>query len=121
MRYGQAVIVLLTLCGCTSTQFQVPSHWPAPYETVETFYRPLAASAARPFVGPAVQIAELRPSVAPQPGDWMTCIRSWKDGRDVYVAVFFRDRVVYDARIALVIDRCGEGPYPATTYQQVQP
>jgi hypothetical protein len=121
MRHGLAVIALLTLSGCTSALFQVPSHLPAAYETVETFYRPLAANAAKEFVGNSpVQIAELRPSIAPQPGDWMTCVRSWKDGQQVYIAVFFRDREAYETRIAKVIDRCGEGPYPVATFQQVR-
>ena len=111
---------MLALSGCTSALFQAPSHSPASFETVETFYRPLAMNAARPFIDRAeVQIAELRAAVAPQPGDWMTCVRSWKNGREVYVAVFFRDRAVYDTRVAKMIDRCEAGPYPVATYQQV--
>jgi hypothetical protein len=121
MRHALALMAMTMLCGCSSALFEAPSHLPSAYETVQTFYRPLAASAAKPFVGNnAIQIAELRPSVAPQPGDWMTCVRSWKDGQQVYIAVFIQDRAVYDARIANVIDRCNEGPYPVAAYQQVR-
>ena len=120
-RCGVAVTAITILSDCTGVRFEPPSHLPSTYETVEMFYRPLAASAVQEFVGSSpIQIAELRPSIAPQPGDWMTCVRSWKNGQQVYIAVFFRDRGLFDARTATVVDRCTEGPYPVATYQQVR-
>ena len=44
--------------------------------------------------------------MAPQPGDWATCVRIWKDGQVSYFTVFFRERAVFDTRRSIMIDRC---------------
>ena len=114
MRCFIAIAAALALGGCTSAIFEAPSHEPSSYETVQLFYRPLAASAVRPMVGTAaIEIAELRPSVAPQPGDWATCARAWKDGKPLYFAVFIRSRAVIDTRGATMIDRCESDRFSA--------
>lgn len=92
-----------------------PPHQASAYETVQLFYRPLAENAMRPLVRETapIEIAELRPSVAPQPGDWAACVKTWKDGQPHYYAVFFWDRAVYDMRRATMIDRCEDGQFSA--------
>ena len=96
----------LALAGCTAI-FEAPSHAPDSYESVQIYYRQLAVNAVRPFVGAAeIEIAELKPSVAPQPGDWSTCARVWKNGRAEYYSVFIRGRTVTDMRGSTLIDRC---------------
>ena len=58
-----------------------------------------------------VEIAELKISVAPQPGDWATCARAWTNGQGNYYTVFFRDRAVIDTRRSIMIDRCDQEQY----------
>ena len=92
----------------------VPVRQSDPYETVQQFYRPLAANAVRTWVNVSnapVEIAELKISVAPQPGDWATCARAWTNGQGNYYTVFFRDRAVIDTRRSIMIDRCDQEQY----------
>jgi hypothetical protein len=136
MRYA-ALAAALALSGCSGVLTDPPPHKANAYETVQMFYRPMAESAVREWVdkgvpqpkpaadrasfetaglvqpaGPApIEIAELRPSIAPQPGDWSTCVRAWKDGRWKYFAVFFGDRAVNTVRPATMIDRCEDGEF----------
>ena len=53
-----------------------------------------------------MEISELKVSVAPQPGDWTACVRTWKDGKIFYFSVFFRDRAVFETRRSIWFDRC---------------
>ena len=102
----------LTLTGCSSGllfDVPVPVRQADPFETVQQFYRPLAANAVRAFLNLPnipIEISELKISVAPQPGDWTTCARTLRDGRMSYFAVFFRERAVFDTRRSIMIDRC---------------
>ena len=102
----------LTLTGCSSGPLfdvPVPVRQADPFETVEQFYRPLAANAVRAFLNLPnipIEVSELKISVAPQPGDWTTCARTLRDGRMSYFAVFFRERAVFDTRRSIMIDRC---------------
>ena len=112
----QCLIVIaalaLMLSGCSSGPFfdvPVPARQADPYETVQQFYRPLAANAVRTLLNSPtipVEVSELKISVAPQPGDWATCARILRDGRMSYFAVFFRERAVFDTRRSIIIDRC---------------
>jgi hypothetical protein len=140
MKRFAALTAAWALSGCSGVLTDPPPHQAKAYETVQLFYRPMAESAVREWVGQAaarpkpsaeraspetadtvqpvgltpIEIAELRPSVAPQPGDWNTCARAWKDGRWKYFAVFFWDRAVNLVRPATMIDRCEDGRYSAT-------
>ncbi len=105
-------IAALALAGCSSDPMfdaPVPVRQADPFETVQQFYRPLAANAVRTFLNAPntpIEVSELRISVAPQPGDWATCARTVRDGRMKYFAVFFRERAVFDTRPSIMIDRC---------------
>ena len=102
----------LTLAGCSSGPLfdaPVPAREADPFETVQQFYRPLAANAVRTLLNSPsipIEVSELRISVAPQPGDWATCARTLRNGRVSYFAVFFRERAVFDTRPSIMIDRC---------------
>lgn len=64
--------------------------------------RSLRAKAAyAPF-----EISGLRPAVAPQLGEWVTCLRTSEAGRPVHFAVLMMGRTVRDVRMAVTIDRC---------------
>src|SRR5262245_4434971 len=105
-RHVAAAALFLTVSGCSSL-FDAPPHEPTSYETVMLFYKPLVATALKPLVGgSAIEVSELRKSVAPQPGDWATCARAWKDGKLVYYSVFFRNRAVFETRPSNYIDLC---------------
>jgi hypothetical protein len=58
-------------------------------------------------------ISAIRPAVAPQPAEWIACVRL---ASGEYYAAFYAEGNVVDARSALTIDRCGvaEGyaPFP---------
>ena len=109
---GRVLIMAVTfaLGGCSAGPlFDTPSHQAAAFETVHTFYRPLAADAARAYLNAPdipMEISELKVSVAPQPGDWTACVRAWKNGQMFYLAVFFRDRAVFETRRSILFDRC---------------
>lgn len=111
VRRYTALAAALALGGCSGVLVDPPLHQANPYETVQLFYRPLAEAAVRPLVGETtpIEIAELRPSIAPQPGDWSACVKTWKDGQPRHYAVFFWERAVYDVRPATMIDRCEDG------------
>jgi hypothetical protein len=108
-------IAALALAGCSSDfDAPVPVRQADPFETVQQFYRPLAANAVRTFLNAPnipIEVAELRISVAPQPGDWATCARTVRDGRMKYFAVFFWERAVLDTRPSILIDRCEQEQY----------
>lgn len=118
MRSSIAIVVLMpVLAGCSSGWlFETPAQG-RPADTVETiqqFYRPLATQSVRGMAqapNAPVEISDLKISVAPQPGDWTACVRTWKDGAVQYYSVFFRDRAIIDTRRSLVIDRCEQEQY----------
>lgn len=52
------------------------------------------------------EISGLRRAVAPQLGEWATCLRTSEAGRPVYFGVLMKGRIVSDVRLAVAIDRC---------------
>ena len=117
MRQCLIAAVALMLAGCSAgTIFDVPSRQADAFETVQQFYKPLAARSVRNLPNQStvpIEISELRMSVAPQPGDWATCVRTWKDGKMLYFTVFFRERAVFDTRRSIIIDRCEQQQFSA--------
>ena len=117
MRTGLIAVAALALSGCSGgTMFDAPPHQADAYETVHSFYRPVAAHAVQDLLGvssASIEISELRRSIPPQPGDWATCARAWKSGQLVYVSVFFRGRAVFTTRRSIVIDRCEHEQFSA--------
>lgn len=110
------VIVVLALGGC-SAMLDLPVQQSDPTDSPESYYKQLVVAsdlprtliAAQPSA--PVQISALRRSVAPQPGDWMTCLRTVVKGRVKYLAVFFRNRAVIDSRSDVEIDGCETEQY----------
>jgi hypothetical protein len=117
MRKGAIAIAALALGGCSGTWFDAPVQRAEAQGSPEAYYRFLvsdsrAVSMFRRKPGVTLQISPLRMSVAPQPGDWMTCMRVLEPGKpDQLIAFFIRDRAVIDYRVSVVIDRCEAEPY----------
>jgi hypothetical protein len=60
-----------------------------------------------------LEISVLRRAVGPQPGDWMTCLKTSAEGRPIYFAVFFKGDDILDARQSVIIDFCEQEQYSA--------
>ena len=120
MRAVQIAIAALALGGCSGAGLE-PVPRAEAQDSPESYYQLLVSSsvAVRPLrgkPGTSLQISALRRSVAPQPGDWMTCLRVQETGkRDRFTALFIRNREVVDYRSGVAIDRCeGESYSPFT-------
>ena len=104
-------IVALVLGGCSAV-LDLPVQQSDASDAPESYYRQLVVASGVPTTltkaqpSAAVQISALRRSVAPQPGDWMACLRTAVEGRVKYLAVFFRNRAVIDSRSDVEIDGC---------------
>lgn len=130
MRAAFIAIAALALSGCSGTGAldwpvrSASAQQPAPLphaqflDDPESYYRHLVAAhpttrairADRAYAPP--QISPLRMSVAPQPGDWMTCLRVYQIGKkEIYRAIFIRKREIIEVRSGVTIDRCENEPY----------
>lgn len=115
MRAAFVMIAALMLGGCSSGAgvFDTPARQAFADDTPESYYKFLVAnhpttktlrSEAR--MAP-LQVSGLRQAVAPQPGDWMTCLRAWNLGKgETFYAVFIRNREIIEFRSGIGIDRC---------------
>jgi hypothetical protein len=115
MRDVLSAAAMMALGGCSvGTMLELPAHEVDGYDTVQTFYKPLAANAVAAYLNPSstsVEISDLKRSIAPQPGDWATCVRGWKEDKQLYFTVFIRGRAVYDTRRSIIIDRCHQAVF----------
>jgi hypothetical protein len=101
------------LSGCGLAELPaVQQHSPAPaseYRRIVSQSGPVAALRARPELA-SFEIAGLRPAVAPQPGEWMTCLRATETARGrvqpVYFGVFMQEWTVVEVRRGIFLDRC---------------
>jgi hypothetical protein len=104
-------VAALALGGC-SGMLDLPVQQSDPSDAPENYYRQLvvasglpgALTKAQPLA--PVQISALRRSVAPQPGDWMACLRTAVEGQVKYLAVFFRSSAIIVSRSDIEIDGC---------------
>lgn len=124
MHKGLTAIAILALGGCSAGGiFDLPAHQAQANDAPESYYKFLVADSAmvrqlrkNAQMAP-LQVSGLRRTVAPQPGDWVTCLRVWELGkRQVFYAIFIRNRAIIESRTGVVIDRCeGEqfSPLPA--------
>jgi hypothetical protein len=66
------------------------------------------------------EISGLRPAVAPQPGEWMTCLRASEtvngNSRPAYFGVFLRQWTVVDVRRGVFLDGCDHEQYSALAF-----
>ena len=117
MRKSLIAIAALALSACSGTSSEAPAQRAEAQDSPEAYYRFLVSEspAARNFRGKpglTLQISPLRRSVAPQPGDWMTCMQVLEVGKpDKLIAVFIKDKAILDYRSSIVIDRCEAEPY----------
>lgn len=128
MRAVFIAIAALALGGCSgSGVFDLPVQSAAAQQTSrptpvrddpESYYKYLVAyhvtaralRASKRFA--PLHISGLRVAVAPQPGDWMTCLRANEYGKkDVYYAMFIRQRDIIEIRTGIAIDRCENEQY----------
>jgi hypothetical protein len=58
-----------------------------------------------------LEISGLRRSEGSQPGDWMTCLRGWQNGRRAHMALFFRDNAIVESRGGVMIDGCEQDSF----------
>ncbi len=124
-----SLAALLMLSGCGLAELPAVQHSPSPandYRRIVSQSGPVSTLRARPeFTN--FEIAGLRPAVAPQPGEWMTCLRvtDTTGGRaaPVYFGVFLRQWTVTEVRRGIFIDRCEQeqfselAVYPAAKAQ----
>lgn len=105
----------LGLGGCAGdlTATTPPQPAPANYRQMTPVYF-AAALPKQPLAGATISV--IRPAVAPQPWDWIACV---KLAGGEYYAVFYAEGKAVDARIALTVDRCaaadGYAPFPSPT------
>ncbi len=57
------------------------------------------------------QVADLRQTTGPQPGDWMVCFKTDASEQALRYAVFFRSNKSVAARPAALIDGCDHATY----------
>ena len=128
MRYRQSVIVFkvasaiaipMLLSGCGLAELPPARPLPAPegdYRRIVSQSGHVATLRARPELTD-FGIAGLRPAVAPQPGQWMTCLRATHTTDDsvqpVYFGVFLSPWTVVEVRRGVFIDRCDREQYSA--------
>lgn len=112
MRLVAIIAMTLSLAAC-ATGIPVTAPQPAP-PNYALLARAYFASAMPKLSITSASISAIQPAVAPQPGEWFTCL---KLASGEYYAVFYADGKVIDARPALVVDRCalaeGYAPIPA--------
>lgn len=125
MRAALIAIAALTLGGCSgnSSVFDLPvqsaAAQPTPVrDNPESYYKYLVAAHATPRALRAskrfspLHISPLQVAVAPQPGDWVTCLRTYEYGKkEVYFAMFIRNREIIEIRSGIAIDRCESEQY----------
>ncbi len=111
-------VAMLMLSGCSSV-LELPERrgLPAPgpeYQRIIAQSPEVATLRARPGLA-NFEIAQLRPSVPPQPGDWATCLRATDAASGppmpVYFGVFLRAWTVIEVRRGVFIDRCDQEQY----------
>lgn len=107
--------VLLAALGVTQAraQYAVPPPGPAP---LPAQYKQLAVAALADqlrdkLIAGFAEVSAPRASAAPQPGEWMVCLRSSMSGVPAYFALFYADGKVELLRRAVAIDRCGTAEY----------
>ena len=108
----------LALGGCSAGSFfDLPAQPTDGADAPEAYYRQLIVTSGVPGElkkddpSAQVMISGLRRSVAPQPGDWMTCLSASVRGRQRYRAVFLRKGEIIDSRSDVAIDRCAAEQY----------
>jgi len=105
------------LSGCGFADVPAPRELPSPGAEYQRIVAQSSevASLRRKSEFSHIEISGLRPAVAPQPGDWMTCLRATETikgvPRLVYFGVFLRRWVVIEMRQGLGIDRCEQDQY----------
>ena len=105
------------LSGCGLTDVPAPRELPSPGAEYQRIVAQSSEvmSLRRKSQFSHFEISGLRPAPAPQPGDWMTCLRTTETvkglPRLVYFSVFLRRWVVTEIRQGLGIDRCEQDQY----------
>jgi hypothetical protein len=117
-RFASLVVVLM-LSGCGLPELPAVQQGPPPandYRRIASQSGYVSALRARPELT-NFEIAGLRPAVAPQPGEWMTCLRvtdtTGGGVQAVYFGVFIRQWTVIEVRRGIFIDRCEQEQYSA--------
>ncbi len=102
------------LAGCGLAEIPAPRELPAPgaeYQRIVAQSSDVVTLRAKPVYS-HFEISGLRPAVAPQPGEWMTCLRATETIQGVprlaYFGVFMRRWVVIEVRRGIGIDRCDQ-------------
>lgn len=111
---------MLTLSGCAGLlelppQRELPPPGPE-YQRIVAQSPQVATLRAMPALS-SFQIAGLRPSIPPQPGEWAVCLRAIETikgvAKPVHFGVFLRQWTVIEVRRDIVIDRCDQEQYAA--------
>jgi hypothetical protein len=105
--------IVLALCTSAGAQYSVPPPGPTP---LPANYRQMAAFALNDTLRDKIAAgfaegSQPRASAAPQPGEWVMCVRSAADGPPLYFVLFFSDGKVETVRRAVAIDRCQTASY----------
>ena len=117
MRSNAILPALLMLSGCGLADVPASRDLPSPgseYQRIVAQSSEVVGLRAKPEFS-YFEISSLRPAVAPQPGEWMTCLRTTETikgvPRLVHFGVFLRRWVVVDMRRGIGIDRCEQEQY----------
>ncbi len=113
-------IAMLTLSGCAGLlevppQRELPPPGPE-YQRIVAQSSQVATLRSIPAYS-SFEIAGLRPSIPPQPGEWAVCLRAIETIKGVakpaHFGVFLRQWTVIEVRRDIVIDRCDQEQYSA--------
>ena len=104
----QTALLCLSLAACSSPQisFTPPT---LPIDTV------IAGAIQNVFAEnklPGIpEVSPIRATQAPEPGDWIICLKSSAPDKPLRYAIFFEDNKYLKSRIAVSIDRCDNETY----------
>jgi hypothetical protein len=118
MRRCPLLIAALTLGACSASPVSEPlapagDHkiWPGPdYKQLVADSGWVATVRNNPS-HPLMEISDLKRTEGPQPGDWMTCLRTAEGARLIYYGIFFKGFDISDYRLSVIIDRCEQEQY----------
>jgi hypothetical protein len=104
----------LLLAGCSSASILAPEApmqlelGPADYQTMVS--KMLAQMPQRGSME-LIEVSAPRKTRLSQPGDWMVCVRTLMKDRPTYIAMFIREGLIVDHRLAVIIDECMQAQY----------
>src|SRR5262245_50275783 len=97
------MLAAVTLTGCSGPVIapSQPSDPPANYRTQLANTSFVTQLRSQPSISSVFEITELTTAIAPQPGEWVACLRVWDAGMPVYYTFYFESGRIKDYRMSV--------------------